>query len=84
MQIPHTIPDCYGSWFPTAVQIPLKEFIKRENYKICTTEIFGPFQIVVEYNNDEIDLVLEGFCFYCCCFLNFLKLFLSSLLYIVI
>lgn len=38
------IPSVYGAWEPTAVFVPLKEMLKPENFKLCTTEIFGPFQ----------------------------------------
>lgn len=56
----HRIPQCYGSFQPTAIQIPINEFIKDENYSLCSTEIFGPFQVVVEYDDGEIDLVVEA------------------------
>lgn len=55
----HQIPSCYGSFKPTAVKIPLKELIKEECFGLCTTEIFGPFQIVVEYDDGELDTVLS-------------------------
>lgn len=55
----HKIPTCYGSFKPTAVQIPLQELIKDEFFPLCTTEIFGPFQIVVEYSSSELDTVLS-------------------------
>lgn len=39
------IPAQYGAWEPTAVFVPLKEMLKSpENFALCTTEIFGPFQ----------------------------------------
>eukprot|EP01036_Dinobryon_divergens_P032624 gene32625-42257_t len=41
----HKIPSCYGSWLPTAIQVPLEQFVKDEVFKVCTTEIFGPFQV---------------------------------------
>lgn len=56
----HTIPKCYGAVVPTAVFVPLKELLKPENFPLCTTEIFGPFQIVTEYKDSELDLVLEA------------------------
>lgn len=34
--------------------------LKEEHYPLCTTEIFGPFQIVVEYDDSELPLVLEA------------------------
>lgn len=56
----HNIPSCYGSFLPTAVQIPLQEFVKPDYYDLCCTEIFGPFQVVVEYGDDDLDLVLDA------------------------
>jgi 1-pyrroline-5-carboxylate dehydrogenase len=56
-----TIPECYGSFQPTAIKIPLAEFLKDENFCLCTTEIFGPFQVVVEYKNEDLDDVLAIF-----------------------
>lgn len=39
------IPAVYGAWEPTAVFVPLKEMLgSPENFALCTTEIFGPFQ----------------------------------------
>jgi len=55
----HHIPSCYGSFKPTAVKIPLQQLIKDEYFGLCTTEIFGPFQIVVEYDDSELDTVLS-------------------------
>jgi 1-pyrroline-5-carboxylate dehydrogenase len=34
--------------------------LKEEYYHLCTTEIFGPFQIVVEYEDSELGQVLEA------------------------
>lgn len=40
------IPTVYGAWEPTAVFVPLKEMLRSpENFALCTTEIFGPFQV---------------------------------------
>lgn len=39
------VPKVYGAWEPTAVHVPLKEMLKPENFGLCTTEIFGPFQV---------------------------------------
>jgi 1-pyrroline-5-carboxylate dehydrogenase len=54
-----TVPKCYGSWMPTAIKIPLSQLVKDEFFHLCTTEIFGPFQIVVEYDNNNINDVLN-------------------------
>ena len=34
--------------------------MKNEHFNICTTEIFGPFQVVVEYGDNDIDDVLSA------------------------
>ena len=39
-------------------KVPLHEAIKPEFFKVVTREIFGPLQVIVEYNDDEIDHVL--------------------------
>lgn len=56
----HRIPSVYGSWKPTAVNIPIEQLLKDEYFDICTTEIFGGFQIIVDYRDDQLDLVLEA------------------------
>ena len=56
----HSIPSCYGSWHPTAIKIPIKELLKKENFSLCTKEIFGGFQIIVDYKDEEINLVLDA------------------------
>lgn len=56
----HTIPECYGSFQPTAVKVPIEQLLSPENFALCTTEIFGPFQVIVEYRADQLDCVLEA------------------------
>ena len=57
---PHSIPACYGSWTPTAVQVPLEALQDHAHFRLCTTEVFGPFQLIVEYSNDDqLDLLLQ-------------------------
>jgi 1-pyrroline-5-carboxylate dehydrogenase len=41
----HSIPAIYGSFKPTAVEVPLEEFLKPGIFELCNTEIFGPFQV---------------------------------------
>ena len=53
----HSIPSCYGAIEPTAIFVPLNEIIK--NWELCSTEVFGPIQIITEYKSEEIDTVLE-------------------------
>ena len=56
----HSIPSCYGSWTPTAINIPIKQLLKKKYFSLCTTEIFGGFQIIVDYKDEELPLVLEA------------------------
>lgn len=56
----HKIPDCYGAIQPTAVIVPLEQMLKDENFSVCATEMFGPFQVVTTYNEASLDLVLEA------------------------
>lgn len=42
----HSIPPVYGAIQPTAVFVPLKELLKPEHFELCTTEVFGPFQVM--------------------------------------
>jgi len=56
----HQIPSCYGAWEPTAVRVPL-DAICGEHFGLLTTELFGPFQVVVTYGDDELDRVLDVF-----------------------
>ena len=53
----HSIPDCYGAIEATAVQVPLSA-LAGEHFELATTELFGPFQVVAEYGDDDIDTVL--------------------------
>ena len=56
----HKIPSVYGAVEPTAVFVPLNEMLKDENFGICTTEIFGPFQVVTTFNDYEMCHVIEA------------------------
>ena len=53
----HSIPDCYGAYEATAIQVPL-EALAGEHFELATTELFGPFQVVAEYGDDDLDTVL--------------------------
>jgi 1-pyrroline-5-carboxylate dehydrogenase len=48
----HSIPDCYGAIQPTAVFVPLKAMREPEAFKLVTTEVFGPFQVITEYDGE--------------------------------
>jgi 1-pyrroline-5-carboxylate dehydrogenase len=56
----HTIPKVYGAIEPTAIFVPLEEMLKPENFDTCTHEIFGPFQVVTEYSDSQVPLVIEA------------------------
>jgi len=53
----HSIPDRYGAFEATAIQVPLAA-LTGEHFELLTTELFGPFQVVVRYGDDDIDTVL--------------------------
>ena len=55
----HSIPDCYGAWQPTAIYVPIKHFKSVKKRKLLTTELFGPFQIVTEWTNAQLQTVLD-------------------------
>ena len=56
----HSIPECYGAIEPTAVFVPLEELLKPDHFDVCTTELFGPFQILTSYGDHELPHVLEA------------------------
>lgn len=57
----HSIPDIYGAVHPTAVFVPIEEMTKsQKNFDLCTTEIFAPFQVITQFSDDQIDLVIEA------------------------
>mmetsp|Transcript_2645 Transcript_2645/g.4711 ORF Transcript_2645/g.4711 Transcript_2645/m.4711 type:complete len:220 (-) Transcript_2645:327-986(-) len=57
----HSIPACYGAWDPCAVHVPLSSMLaSKEAFELCTTEIFGPFQVLTTYGDGELGLVLEA------------------------
>jgi 1-pyrroline-5-carboxylate dehydrogenase len=40
--------------------VPLKELVKPGNFELATTEIFGPFQVLTEYDDSELPSVLAA------------------------
>lgn len=54
----HRIPECYGAYQATAVQVPL-EVLAGEDFDLVTTELFGPFQVVVTYDDEDVPVILE-------------------------
>ncbi len=54
----HNIPECYGALEPTAVYIPLYQVAK--NFKLATSEVFGPIQVITEWETeDDLEEVLD-------------------------
>jgi 1-pyrroline-5-carboxylate dehydrogenase len=56
----HTIPEIFGSFEPTAVFVPLNQILKEENFHIVTSELFGPFQVVTSFKEEELDDVIQA------------------------
>ena len=58
--VEHKIPDCYGFFQPTGVFVPLEHFFTdQKTLELLTTEIFGPFQLLVEFGDNEVDKLLQ-------------------------
>lgn len=55
----HNIPPCYGSYQPTAVKVPIEMAVNSQFFHLVCKELFGPFQVVVEYDDAQLDLVLD-------------------------
>ena len=53
----HSIPDCYGAFEASAVEVPLKA-LAGDHFDAVTTELFGPFQVIVRYADKDMDAVL--------------------------
>ncbi len=54
----HTIPDCYGAMEATAIRVPI-EAAAGEHFELVTTELFGPFQVIITWGDDQLPLVLD-------------------------
>ena len=58
----HSIPEQYGAMQPTAVYVPLESIMaSKESFDIATEEIFAPFQVVTDFKDSQLPLVLELF-----------------------
>lgn len=55
----HSIPKQYGAFEPTAVFVPLRELLSDAHFDVCTTEIFGPYQVVTQYGDNGVDDVIS-------------------------
>lgn len=56
----HQIPARYGAYQPTAVFVPLEQILKDEYFSLVCTELFGPFQILTTWEDDQLPMVLEA------------------------
>ena len=54
----HSIPQVYGSIQPTAIKIPIRELLGK-NFIQITKEVFGPFQVIIVYEDNDLDIVKE-------------------------
>ena len=54
----HSIPDCYGAIEATAVRVPLTA-LAGDHFDLVTTELFGPFQVIVTYGDDDLPQILD-------------------------
>jgi 1-pyrroline-5-carboxylate dehydrogenase len=56
----HSIPPQYGAMEATAVSVPLEEALKAAHYATVTREVFGPVQVVLEWSDEQLPLVLQA------------------------
>ena len=56
----HSVPPQYGMVEPTAVYVPITELLKDEHFDTCTKELFGPFQVLTTYTDEQEHMVLEA------------------------
>jgi len=56
----HDIPKCYGAYEPTAIRVPLSQLCN-DHFDLATTELFGPFQIIASYTDEDLGTVLGLF-----------------------
>ena len=54
----HSIPERYGAMEATAVRVPLAA-LAGAHFDLVTTELFGPFQVIVTYADDDLPQVLD-------------------------
>lgn len=55
----HSIPKNYGSMQPTTIKIPIKELLGKNFFNI-TKEVFGPFQVIIVYEDNELAIVKKA------------------------
>lgn len=54
----HSIPDCYGAYEATAIKVPI-DALAGEHFELVTTELFGPFQVIVSWSDGELGKVID-------------------------
>lgn len=54
----HSIPERYGAMLPTAISVPL-DALCGDRFELVTTELFGPFQVIVQYGDADLPRVLD-------------------------
>ena len=55
----HSIPKIYGSMKPTALKIPVDQLLGK-HFNNVTKEVFGPFQVVIIYGDNDLPVVKEA------------------------
>jgi len=53
------VPEKYGLFECTAVYVPIKQILLKDNFELVAAEVFGPVQIITSYDTPEFDIVLE-------------------------
>jgi 1-pyrroline-5-carboxylate dehydrogenase len=53
----NSVPSVYGLWEPTLISVPIDLYQK--HYDLITTELFGPVTLVTEYQDSQLDNVLN-------------------------
>ena len=55
----HSVPEIYGTFQPTAIKVPIESLTNPNCQEILNTELFGPFQLVVEYKDSNLNTVID-------------------------
>jgi len=54
----HSIPACYGAMEATAIRVPV-DAVTGDHFNLVTTELFGPFQVIVTWGDGDLPKVLD-------------------------